>query len=743
MSVFVRKDPRLLACADPSWPAALYRMLYRHAAAGAMIALLLAIAYVSNVVIGLHAASQTFGVMRGLALRGDVTIARDGHGFPFIRASNMHDLFFAQGFAEASDRLFEMDLTRRYAYGRLAEVFGARALPLDENMRALDIAGIARRQWRGSDAATRRALQAFSDGVNAARLRQPLPVEFRMLLYRPAPWTPADSIAVSVVAAFELGDAWRDVISRDDRWRALSRRCYDVEFPLSDPHYDVSLNAAPLHERSNLSVPDECGDNPLAAAARSHPRIGSNAWAAGSDRTLMHRALIANDPHVDLTIPGIWYAIELQAPGFHAAGAVIPGLPGVALGHNAHIAWGATNAEAATTALYAGSSPPRESRVSERFDIRFARPLVKTYYRTRDAFSVEYGEDRAPYFVRWPPYTQTRTSIATLLALDRARSIGEAMRALSAYRGAPQNFIIGDTGGAVAYHLAGAIWNDPAWGRHVHPARDLATPLRVIAFSDLPARAPSRKAILLSANNRMYGPGYRYRLSAAFELPYRAYRIAQLLHARSRYDAAYFRRMQMDACSPIDAEIADEITRATKQPALAGWNGCFTPSSKRASLEYQLRSELLQQSASFAYLLAQLRTPPYDGRNGIAENAAGALTSVQEPPRWGTFGQVDVQHPLSASWYGLLSGVALPGDGNEYTIHLQEPGFAQGFRAVWDVGNWNAGGVILPSGESGEPASGHYDDLAKIWIRGGLLPLPFSQAAIARHSVGILELRNR
>ncbi len=144
--------------------------------------------------------------MSGLALEADVTIARDAHGVPYIHAQNVHDLFFAQGFAEASDRLFEMDLTRRYAYGRLAEIFGSKALPIDEDMRAMDIAGIAVRQWRGSDPATRYALQAFSDGVNAAELRQPLPVEFRMLLYRPAPWTPRDSIAVSAVAAFELGD---------------------------------------------------------------------------------------------------------------------------------------------------------------------------------------------------------------------------------------------------------------------------------------------------------------------------------------------------------------------------------------------------------------------------------------------------------------------------------------------------------------------------------------------------------
>ncbi len=103
-------------------------------------------------------------------------------------------------------------------------------------------------------------------------------------------------------------------------------------------------------------------------------------------------------------------------------------------------------------------------------------------------------------------------------------------------------------------------------------------------------------------------------------------------------------------------------------------------------------------------------------------------------------GEVSVDHPLSDAWYGLLRGISLPGNGNDYTIHLQEPGFAQGFRAVWDVGNWNAGGIVLPSGESGEPGSGHYDDFAKTWLRGGLVPMPFTPDAIAHGCRSVLTL---
>jgi penicillin amidase len=744
MSVFVRKDPRLLACADPPWPTALFRMLGRHACAAALLFALFAIAYAASVALGLRAAAQDAGTISGLSLGAPVRVIRDARGIPHIRAATLHDLFYAQGFSEASDRLFEMDVTRRYAYGRLAEMFGAKALAMDEAMRGADIADIAAREWQAMDAQTRAVLQAFSDGVNAAEQRQPLPVEYRMLLYRPQAWTPQDSIAVSLVAALELGDSWYDVLARDEKWRTLGAACYDAQIPLSDPPYDVTIDGRMLRGVFPAR-PDDC-ESSLAfaqdASLRTHaPRPGSNAWAAGAQRTDSHRALLANDPHVDLTIPGIWYAVDLRAPGFHAAGAVVPGLPGVVLGHNERIAWGVTNAEVATSAVYRVLNPPEQARVVETFAVRFGSPVSKTYYRTKDAFSIDVDDDANTYFVRWPPYVQHNSTIPTLLALDRAANIAGAMRALSRYSGAPQNFIVGDRSGAVAYHLAGAIYDDPAWGRYVHPARDLASPLRRIAFADLPARAPSRSAVLLTANNRMYGPGYRYRLSAAFEPPYRAYRIAELLHARSRYGVTYFERMQLDTCSPIDAEIARRLTRITANASLASWNGCFDSASRGATLEYRLRSELLEQAPSFNLFLTALRYPQPDSRNGVDENANAALQSLQRVQPWGRAGEVEVAHPLSPGWYGLLRGMPLPGNGDEYTIHLQEPGFAQGFRAVWEVGNWDAGGIVLPSGESGEPGSGHYDDMAKTWARGTMVALPFTDRAVVRAARSTLILR--
>ena len=730
VSFFAPKDSRWLECRDPSPLAAIDAQLRRHALVLCALLAVTTLWYVSNLALGVLHVATTNGTVVTSGLDASAKIARDQRGVPHIDAATMHDLFFAQGFAQASDRLFQMDLARRYAYGRLSELFGERALTLDEQMRAVDIAGIAHRQWRGSDALTRRALEAFSNGVNAALQTQPLPVEFRMLLYQPQPWTPFDSIAIAAMAALELSDSWHDVLARDDAWHKLGEACYSQAFPLSDPRYDVSIDG--IH--STAASPRQHCTNDTVVALQTRPKLGSNAWAAGGTRTSDGGALIANDPHVDISIPGIWYVMELHAPGFHAAGATIPGLPGIALGHNEHVAWAATNAQVATTQVYRGAAHPRAAAVTERFHIRFAFDAYKTYYRTASEYYVTDAD--ATVAVRWPVYREQRTTITTLLTLDASNNIAGAMRALASYRGAPENFIVADRTGAVAYHLAGLIPLDTAWGRYAHPLAALSARPRFIAFTDLPHRKQSRTAILLSANNRMYGAGYRYRLSAGFEAPYRAARIASLLHARSRYDVSYFRAMQNDTFSPLDNEIVRDLGLQTT------WNGRFDPDSRFASLIYDLRTSLASQNISLALLLHELRNP---AQRTTLQRSAEAMIAGDQSLRgpWRERGAVDVDHPLSPMWYGFLRGRTLPGDGNDYTIRLQESGFAQGFRAVWDVRDWDSGGISIPAGESGEAGSPYYDDEADAWIRGTLEPLAFSPEAVARASKQVLMLRPR
>jgi penicillin G amidase len=744
MGFFERPDPRLMESADPSPGGAVARVLLRHAIALPLCAVIVVAAYAATVAIALHESATMAGTIYTSSLHRPVIIVRDLRDIPHIRASDDHDLYFAEGFVEGSDRLFQLDLTRRYAYGRLAEVLGPKALSYDEAQRAVDIGGIAERQFQALAPNDRAAIVAFSDGVNAAAAMQPPALEFRMLLYDPQPWTPKDSLAVSIVASLELSDSWRTVVARDAIWRERGTRCFDLTLPLSDGPYDVT--SAGAFDRTKRRPSAAC----TIAALPNHQRIGSNAWASGGALTADGHALLANDPHLDLTVPGIWYLVDLQSPQTHAAGATIPGIPGIVLGHNERVAWASTNADVTTTSVFTTKRPRGGSWVGERFKVRFSHDVVVRYYRTRHEFSVPADDPETVELVRWPIYAQTRSTIATGLALERAADLNGALAILARYRGSPQNFLVADRTGAVAYHMAGLVPNDPAWGRYVHQAADLRQAFAPIAFGALPKRRPARNALLVSANNKPYGENFPYRLSAQFEPPYRAYRIATLLHARSRYDWRFFARMQMDTLSPIDLEVARDIVRLNRtQPLddaarrtlhlLRGWDGRFTPQSRAAAVEHAIRESVFGDVQALGSQLAGLGG---SGAPELRQDAVAALPYSDTPP-WGYAGRVRIEYLLAPLHFSFLDGYWLPGAGDEYTIHLQEPGMAQGFRAVWDVGDWDRGGIAIPSGESGEQGSGHYTDLTRDWTRGVLWPLPFTAAAVARDAANVLVLQPR
>ncbi|MEO6834898.1 MAG: penicillin acylase family protein [Candidatus Tumulicola sp.] len=730
--------------------------VFRHGIGLALVGVLLAAFYGVGVGLGFRAHALTHGSIAEPSLQHRVSIRRDARDVPHIVAASQADLFFAQGFVEGSDRLFQMELTRRYALGTLAEVLGPRALRMDQEQRYFDVRDIAERQWRSMGAGERAVLTAFSGGVNAAMRQQPLPVEFRLLLYRPRPWRPQDSLAVSLVVSIALADSWHDVLMRNDTWRRRGARAFQEYFPLSDSSYDVTLEGALPGRR----------DGPAAVALAPLPRwlplsrhsatskAGSNAWAVGALRTASGRALLANDPHLDLTIPGLWYVEDLKAPGMHVAGASIPGAPGVLLGHNERIAWAATNADASAMSLF--EAPGRLSRrawVREAFHVRFAKDVARAYYRTAHEFGVPNAYGARMALVRWPLYAGKTSAVTAFLTLDRARSAREAMTVLGRYRGTAENFVVADTHGNVAYHLAGSVPLDPAWGRYVHPSRELRRTFGNVAFGRLPAVAPSRSAVVVSANNKMYADGYPYRLSATFEPPYRAYRIAQLLRARERYDVAYFARMQLDSVSPVDLEFARSVSASAAahrdEPAfdnvareLTSWDGNFSRGSRAATVEHAIRVRLEANVPSLYALLARLRSGTDAAEvDSDLRDALYSASGIAQP--WGRAGSVRVEHPLAPLRFGFLNGATLPGDGDEYTIHLQEPGFSQSFRAVWDVGNWDAGGIAIPSGESGEPGSGHYDDLSPAWIAGRLDSLPFSEAAVRAATRNLLILEPR
>jgi penicillin G amidase len=711
------------------------RVFLRLLAVAFALLALVALVFAINLALGMRAHPQYAGSLSDLEVLAPISIVRDDRSVPHVTAANERDLFFAQGYVEGSDRLFQMDLLRRFVLGRLAEVFGSGALSTDEAERAVPVRAIVDAQWRGMDAPSRLIFTSFSDGVNAAIAREPLPVEFRLLAYRPRPWTPQDSLAVGMATVLDLIDDWNAIAPRDAAYRHGGRALLDARFPLTDPCYDAPVLAG----LANIAAGPKCENRAalLRELADARSPVGSNEWAAGAGRTLTGRALLANDPHLGIRMPGVWYLIDLRAPGFHAAGATLPGLPGVVLGHNEHVAWGATSGT--VTSLSAFLPPARLDPAgwqAEEFAVRFHAPTTRRYYRTRSTFGVTTDDGRF-VLVDWSAYAHPRSPAQTFIGLNRANSIDAAIAALATYPGPTQNFALADTSGRVAYRLAGEIPDDPVRARWFHPAKDLARNYPMVPFARLPAIAPSRQAVVWTANNKMYASNYPLRLSPQFAPPYRAYRIAELLRARPRYDVAYFAQMQMDALSLPELAFAHAFAPAlaARRPHLAAafatWNGEMRGDSSVATVVASIRLQLTERHngrmPTLLALAASMRSLPH---------------GVVIPPRipWRIAGAVPVLHALSKLGIEFLNGVVLPGNGDAFTLHVQTPGYTQSFRAIWDVGNWDAGGITLPQGESGEPGSGHYTDQAAAWIAGRLWPLPFSDAAVARAATSTLRL---
>ncbi len=736
------------------------------------------------------------GVIFGSGVRAPVRISRDARGIPHVRAQSERDAFYAEGYLQGSDRLFQIDIYRRAVAGRLSEVFGSKALDADQAARAYDPAGLVASEETTLDAAVRDDAAAFADGVNFAMRTRPLPPEFRLLGYSPEPWTPRDSLLAGTSTVLALADRWFDVATRIAIGASAGARVENAFYPLTDPKYDApvaGLKPAPVAPLPSLPGVPFASAPPLASRDdASREALGSNNFAAGGALTTTHRALLASDPHLQLHMPGVWYLVDLSAPGMHVAGATLAGVPGVILGHNAHVAWGATNATIASTALYretfrggdeylAGARWLRATHRIETFKVRFAKNVTKDYLATRHGFVVGAGPSR--FAVAWTGERDRRAGFEFFYRLARANSVASALAALRGYPGPAQNFVFADDRGNAAYAMAGDIWLDAAWGLKAHDGPHDPAKLQVVPFDRLPKVAPSRAALVFSANNRTYGAGYPYRLTSNFAPPYRAARIAERLHATKNYDVAAFSSIQADVTSLPERELAQAAATALAPPrassdaqlatlasALRSFDGRFTPDSKAATYASYLRRAASERLVRI-HLGPQLAAAYLDGNYGTAlelvlrvlrerprgwvpsddydrfllDSAREALAQLNAQKRggapWDVVGARVARHPLFAFGLTLWDGTRFPGNGDAYSPHVQTSGVTQSFRAVWDVGNWDAGGMVIPQGESGEPGSPHYRDGAAPWIAGTLQPFPFGDAAVAAATTETLELR--
>ena len=771
-------------------------------------------ALVAGLVMGLYAAWVRPGLARydgevtAPGLHGVVTIRRDARGVPHIMAQDAHDVFFAQGFVHAQDRLWAMEMARRAAAGRLSEVIGERGLANDRFMRTLGLRQAAEADWAVLDPETQALLEAYTAGINAYLDQQAphWPLEFKILGFEPEPWTPVDSLMFGKLVAWGLSNNYHDelrLVQLADvlPWDDLLTLLPDYPGPFVIPDAQRTAHAAAQAARLLQMAESASAVHPWAL-----PDQGSNAWVVGGSHTASGQPMLAGDPHQKLTMPTLWYEVGLHTADdvYHVVGASLPGLPGVEIGHNAFIAWAVTNARPdvqdlfvetlnaeGTAYRFQGEWRPLTVR-EEVIQVKGAEPVVLRVRSTHhgplvsDALGEQAPEGES-WALRWTGIDQGRPLARAVLRLNRARNWDEFRAALADWQVPGLHFVYADVEGNIGYQMSGAVpiraKNDVFGLVPVPGDTGEYEWVGFIPYEDLPHALNPAADFFASANNRPVGPDYPYFLSHYFQPPYRAEAIAQALRQAQGLTLDDFAALQGSWYSALNHQVAQvvahEVTpRTPAQEAavryLAAWDGVMAPDSPAAHLSevllWQILVQVLQPRlpeeplraylslAAYPYMFLQgllddPQHPWWQGERRAKLQAAleAALAEAGEDPQqwgWGRVHTYEFAHPLGQ--VGLLRPIFNRGPyatgGNWNTLNsgaYLEPyrmELGPAYRFLVDLADWDSARSIIPSGQSGQPFSPHYDDQIEPWLKVEYRPLPFSTTVIEGASQHVLRL---
>ncbi|OLE52032.1 MAG: hypothetical protein AUG51_20250 [Acidobacteria bacterium 13_1_20CM_3_53_8] len=582
-------------------------------------------------------------------LRQRVTVSRDERGIPYIEAANDSDLYFAQGYTTASDRLWQMELFRRTARGELAEIFGKAALNEDKRHRTLGFGRLADAQAAQLPPKLRAALEDYARGVNAyiATLNDNnTPPEFKILQLKPRAWTAADSIVTSKLFDETLSTSWNQDITRG-RFTDLPQTKHDALFPEISP-LDVIIvgsdnppkkrktTVSLIHHNENASstVDDatvRAALDDTAVMERSLGRIGfyaencaaSNNWVIDGRHTLTGKPLLANDPHLQASAPSIWYMINLSAPGFHAAGVAVAGLPGIAIGHNDQIAWGVTSLEGDVQDLYVEKFDPtnpqrymtpagwRDAEVRHE-EIKVRKGFLDTATDTTpfDVTVTRHGpiileQSGKRYALQWTALAPTANLLEGFYLMNTAHNWNEFSNAFKNYNGPPFNMVYADTRGHIGYYGVGQFPIRKGDGKIPYDgSTDEGEWHGFIPFNKLPHVVDPANGIIVTANTRVVGLDYPYALTVVTAPAYRARRIYDLLNSKPKHSIEDFRAIQGDTFTISGATFAQEFVK-TLVSAMGGshvehlredyqmlkaWDGRVVPDSRAALLVAHMRA---------------------------------------------------------------------------------------------------------------------------------------------------------
>ncbi|ASS74690.1 hypothetical protein CIG75_06690 [Tumebacillus algifaecis] len=526
-----------------------------------------------------------------------VRIVRDQYGVPHLYAETEKDLFFAQGYVQAQDRMFQLELSRRNIGGNLAEIMGEKMIKLDHFNRTIGFRRAAEEGMSKVNPETMKALQAFADGVNAylEDHADSLPVEYTMLGFKPEPWTPLDSLSIGKYMAWELGTNMRTelfmgvALPKLDEDKLLSLLYqYDQVHPtiVKQSEMEKAIEVSE-EERPKVALSKETVDSILVALDLADQKalpgegLGSNNWVISGKKTESGKPLLANDMHLGLSAPSTFYQNHLVLPGkYNVTGAIFPGVPGVIVGHNDKVAWGFTNLAPDVQDLFIEKPNPANPHqfeydgkwydakvIQEEIKVKGQAEPVKAEivisrhgpiitnmldsYVSKDqepAQTIRTAEEvTQPLALRWTAH-DTTDEITAMLGFDKANNYKEFEAAMKLFQAPAQNVVYADVEGNIAYHAMGSV-PIRAKGDGLSPVPGWTSEYEwtgYIAWDELPHAINPEKGYFASANNKPVDGDYPYHLSYDYDLPYRATRIGQMIEEKDKLNLEDMERMQTD-----------------------------------------------------------------------------------------------------------------------------------------------------------------------------------------------------
>ncbi len=565
-------------------------------------------------------------------LRAPVTIYYDEYAVAHIEADNEDDLFFAQGFVHARERLWQMDISRRAAKGELAEILGEPALTFDKLFRTIGLRRLADSLWRTSmlSEESRRALLAYSKGVNAylqqvREKKASLPIEFDILQYEPAEWKPEDCLAIVRLMGWELNIAWHidvalaDVTAKVGYEKALSLY---PDYPKHKPTI-VPFTVDSLKKMANVLNALHRADKAyreFSGTLGSH--IGSNSWAVTRSKSATGKAILANDPHLGFLAPARWYELQLycERAGINAAGCSLPGVPFIVLGKTDDIAWGLTNMMIDDCDFFVSLDSSEtfqemfeEIKVKGGITVPLKVRLSKHGVVIPNDIYAGYQGSSSPLLgsyvisMKWTGLEQSDEA-RTFLELLKAKNWQDFRNALRHYALPGQNFLYADCEGNIGYQAAGKL--PIRRDQQGFLLRNASKPEQdwqgYVPFEELPSLYNPSTDMIVTANNKIMPDSYKYYISSLWEPPSRAERITELLQSKDKFTSSDFERMQLDVVSPHAREMLPFLLSALASDSLPehqkpiqflrNWNADFTESSIAATIYAQWFKQLLRNT---------------------------------------------------------------------------------------------------------------------------------------------------